>query len=130
MIPSCDHTGTLHFHSSMTCGSASLMSSRMRASVSPRQSASSAIRCEMSADADWPCVAPGRFIRSATKYRAQILGGQDVVHPAKGSLLAHGERRVAHRGERESCERTADAHSPHARRLEFLQREARVGKSH
>src|SRR4051794_35360302 len=39
MIPACDHTGTpLHFHSSTTSGSACLMRTRTRASVSPRQS--------------------------------------------------------------------------------------------
>src|SRR5262249_29505953 len=46
IIPACDHTGTpdiafdgfLHFTSSITSGSACLMRSRTRASVSPRQS--------------------------------------------------------------------------------------------
>src|SRR6185369_10440473 len=46
MIPLCDHTGTpcmpldgfRHFTSSMTSGSASLMSVRTRESISPRQS--------------------------------------------------------------------------------------------
>src|SRR5213080_1236246 len=49
MMPACDHTGTpaiafdgfLHFTSSTTSGSACLMSIRIRASVSPRQSLSS-----------------------------------------------------------------------------------------
>src|SRR5437773_7217789 len=51
MIPACDHTGTpaiefdgfLHFTSSTTSGSACLMSVRIRASVSARQSLSSLI---------------------------------------------------------------------------------------
>src|SRR5687768_14600121 len=67
-MPSCDHTGVpglvglTHFHSSTTSGSASLVSVRMRLRVLPRQSASSAIRFEMSSTADWSCVAPDFFI--------------------------------------------------------------------
>src|SRR5262245_24471704 len=59
MIPPCDHTGTpglvalAHFHSSTTSGAACLMSLRIRLSVSPRQSPSSAIRFEMRSVADW-----------------------------------------------------------------------------
>src|SRR5690348_3062058 len=47
-MPSWNQTGTLHFHSSTTPGSASWISSRTRASVSPRQSPSSAIRASIS----------------------------------------------------------------------------------
>src|SRR5437660_1069056 len=43
MIPPWDHTGTFHFHSSTTPESASRMSARSRASISPRQSGYSAI---------------------------------------------------------------------------------------
>jgi CubicO group peptidase (beta-lactamase class C family) len=43
MIPSCDHTGTFHFHSSTTAGSACLMRVRSRASVSPLHPSSSVI---------------------------------------------------------------------------------------
>src|SRR3546814_7085562 len=53
MMPACDHTGVpLHFHSSSTSGSATLMSARMRRSVSPRQSPSSSILWSISTDAD------------------------------------------------------------------------------
>ena len=53
MMPSCDQIGVpIHFHSSTTSGSASLISRRIRSRVSPRQSPSSAIRPEMSSDAD------------------------------------------------------------------------------
>src|SRR5256885_5922831 len=53
MIPSCDQIGVpIHFHSSTTSGSAALMSLRILPRVSPRQSPSSAIRFEMSSDAD------------------------------------------------------------------------------
>src|SRR5512143_1830484 len=58
MMPSCDHTGLPHFHSSTTSGSASLISLRILLRVSPRQSPSSAILFEMSSDADWPWLAP------------------------------------------------------------------------
>src|SRR5262245_6152866 len=55
MIPACDHTGTpLHFHSSITSGSACLMSIRTRASVSPRQSPSSLILASMSREGESP----------------------------------------------------------------------------
>src|SRR5258706_16273333 len=55
MMPSCDQIGVpIHFHSSTTSGSASLMSLRILPRVSPRQSPSSAIRFEMSSAGDWP----------------------------------------------------------------------------
>ena len=44
-IPSGDQTGVpIHFHSSTMSGSAAWISARIRASISPRQSPSSAIR--------------------------------------------------------------------------------------
>src|SRR5215207_95349 len=43
MIPSCDQTGTFHFHSSRTSGSACRMSARTCESVLPLQSSSSSI---------------------------------------------------------------------------------------
>src|SRR5262249_35039151 len=49
IIPACDHTGTpLHFHSSITSGSACLMRIRIKASISPRQSLSSLILASIS----------------------------------------------------------------------------------
>src|SRR6478752_7484173 len=66
MIPSCDHTGVpIHFHSSTTSGSASLMSLRILLNVSPRQSPSSAILWSISLDADLPSVEPDFFMASA-----------------------------------------------------------------
>src|SRR5438093_2060297 len=67
MMPSCDQIGVpIHFHSSTTSGSASLMSLRILLRVCPRQSPSSAILFEMSSDADWPWLAPDFFmLRSA-----------------------------------------------------------------
>src|SRR5689334_12376953 len=52
-IPACDQTGTpRHFHSSTIPGSASLTSLRRRASVSPRQSASSLILASIRRDGE------------------------------------------------------------------------------
>src|SRR5690349_6522568 len=73
MMPSCDHTGVpIHFHSSTTSGSASLMSLRILPRVSPRQSPSSAILFEMSFDADWTRLAPGFFMLSSWKFRKYL----------------------------------------------------------
>src|SRR5262245_4101763 len=55
MIPACDQTGTpLHFHSSITSGSACLMRTRSRASISPRQSLSSLILASISREGESP----------------------------------------------------------------------------
>ena len=68
MMPSCDQTGVpglvglTHFHSSTTSESAALMSLRILLRVSPRQSPSSAIRFEMSSDAEWPWLALDFFM--------------------------------------------------------------------
>src|SRR5512143_2066851 len=67
MMPSCDHTGLPHFHSSTTSGSAPLMSLRILLRISPRQSPSSAILFEMSSDADWPWLASDFFMVSSSK---------------------------------------------------------------
>src|SRR5204863_6575469 len=67
-MPSCDQIGVpIHFHSSTTSGSASLMSLRILPRVSPRQSPSSAILFEMSSDADRPWLAPDFFMFSSRK---------------------------------------------------------------
>src|SRR5436309_10299293 len=68
MMPSCDQIGVpIHFHSSTTSGSASLMSLRILLRVSPRQSPSSAILFEMSSDAAWPWRAPDFFMFSSRR---------------------------------------------------------------
>src|SRR5450755_4199519 len=55
MPPSCSHTGVpIHFHSSTTSGSASLMRARILASVLPLQSPNSAIRSLISLEAGLP----------------------------------------------------------------------------
>src|SRR5919197_6149473 len=67
MIPACDHMGVpIHFHSSTTSGSASLMSLRILLKVSPRQSPSSAIFLSISSDADWPSVESDVFMFSSS----------------------------------------------------------------
>src|SRR5437867_942028 len=72
MMPSCDQIGVpIHFHSSTTSGSASLMSLRILLRVPPRQSPSSAILFEMSSDADWPWLAPDFFMFSSYKFRSR-----------------------------------------------------------
>src|SRR5438309_8586601 len=77
MIPSCDHTGVpIHFHSSTTWGSASLMSARILARVFPRQSPSSAILSEMSFDAGWPWLAPD-FVMVSFREVSDLDDGED-----------------------------------------------------
>src|SRR5260370_14104256 len=57
-IPWCDQTGVpLHFHSSVISGSASRISARMRARVSPRHPPRSRIRCRRSGEAGFPVAA-------------------------------------------------------------------------
>src|SRR5207244_6230923 len=77
MMPSCDQIGVpIHFHSSTTSGSASLMSLRILLRVSPRQSPSSAIRFEMSSDADWPWLASDFFMFSSSAAGTIALDGR------------------------------------------------------
>src|SRR2546429_6489194 len=84
MMPSRDQTGFIHFHSSTTSGSASLMSLRILLRVSPRQSPSSAILCEMSSDADWPWLAPDFFMSSSQKFQVYLSHSR---RPAEGNKL-------------------------------------------
>src|ERR1700704_5189425 len=80
MMPSCDQIGVpIHFHSSTTSGTASLMSLRILRRVSPRQSPSSAILFEMSSDADWPWLAPDFFMFST--YRTPPSRGSQFQRP-------------------------------------------------
>src|SRR5262245_52910118 len=123
MIPSCDHVGVpgfvgfTHFNSSTTSGSASVMSVRIRLRVSPRQSPSSAIRFEMSSDADWPWLAPVFFMFSPTS-----LVQSQSRRPAEGNKLADaavlqiqaapGENAYDHRnrGARRVCDPQVSGH--------------------
>src|ERR1700722_20395314 len=63
MMPSCDQTGVpIHFHSSTTSGTASLMSLRILPRASPRQSPSSAILFEMRSEAGLSSLATDFFM--------------------------------------------------------------------
>src|SRR5256885_12977182 len=98
MMPWWDQTGVpglvglTHFHSSTTSGSACLMSLRILLRVSPRQSPSSAILLEMSAEADRPSLASDFFMvvildllsfhRGHLRHPVQLLfQGIDVPRP-------------------------------------------------
>src|SRR6266576_3188388 len=94
MMPSCDQIGMpIHFHSSTTSGSASLMNLRILLRVSPRQSPSSAILFEMSSDADWPWLAPGFFMFSSSPdiFPLQASGGGAS---SGGAYASYGGSRV------------------------------------
>src|SRR5262245_16108783 len=111
-MPSCDHTGIPHFHSSTTFGSASLMSLRILASVSPRQPASSAMRSSISTEGGWPPVEPDFFM----VLRSQMTGfgrcRPPAVVPAVGVADRRGHqllgRGVVERGKLDGDEVSAD----------------------
>src|SRR6202008_3450624 len=74
MMPACDQTGVpIHFHSSTTSGSTSLMSLRILLRVSPRQSPSSAILFEISSDADWFLLSSVFFTFSSSKLKIHFV---------------------------------------------------------
>src|SRR2546423_15618100 len=88
MMPSCDQTGVpIHFHSSITSGSASLMSLRIRPSVLPRQSPSSAILFEIRSDAD-SFIRWLRRNRGARRLWRVALGAAVRAHPGGGVAVA------------------------------------------
>src|SRR4029079_16804175 len=131
MMPSCDQTGVpIHFHSSTTSGSASLMSLRILPSVAPRQSPSSAIFFEMSCDADWPSLTPDFFMFSSSKFR--ILHQQCDANGANGTVAHRGDRkapiaaRPSQGDDRKQQPKTADAETE---KFGKQAREALVGKS-
>src|SRR5207253_4074541 len=88
MMPSCDQIGVpIHFHSSTTSGSASLMSWRILLRVFPRQSPSSAILFEMSSAADRPPLAPDFFMFSSSRRdlsctESPVMDSQRELHAA------------------------------------------------
>src|SRR5438094_6818070 len=84
-IPWCDQTGVpLHFHSSVISASASRISARMRARVSPRHPPKSRIRWSMSREAGFP-VARSRLLIPART--APTMGGDlDLVADLRGLL--------------------------------------------
>src|SRR5882762_6747307 len=91
MMPSCDQTGLSHFHSSTTSGAASLMSLRILLSVFPRQSPSSAIRFEMSSDADLPSPSPEFFMKRILESSEIVVAQNDpttAMPPGYGAIEA------------------------------------------
>src|SRR6187551_885547 len=90
MMPSCDQTGIFHFHSSTTSGSVCLMSLRILPRVFPRQSARSAILCEMSSDADWPWLAADFFIFSSLEIPEAGWRLKDTCHGSRFSNAPFG----------------------------------------
>src|SRR6266576_3006409 len=98
MMPSCDQTGVpIHFHSSTTSGSASLMSLRIMPRVSPRQSPSSVILFEMSFDADWPWLAPDFFMFSSYKFEIYFIARQwRPIGVGWNALLGMNPQYIAH----------------------------------
>src|SRR6266571_823140 len=102
-MPSCDQIGVpIHFHPSTTSGSASLMSVRILLRVSPRQSPSSAILCEISCDADWPWLAPDFFMVSSSRgLNAELLGVLRVQSLPAAELHRVGTNHAAERGSAE-----------------------------
>src|SRR5437868_6061398 len=106
MMPPCDQIGVpIHFHSSTTSGSASLMSSRILLRVSPRQSPRSAILFEMSSDAGWPWFAPDFFMFSSSHYPSSVEARgrastterlTDVAYRHYGSPRTRDSRSPAH----------------------------------
>src|SRR5687768_11272201 len=80
MPPSCDQTGVpIHFHSSRTSGSASLMRARSLATVSPLQSPNSAIFALISLEAAGPIAFNSLFILS-------VSGGRDSAGDDAGRV--------------------------------------------
>src|SRR5690606_33297746 len=100
-MPPCDHTGTpRHFTSSTTSGSACLMRARTRASTSPRQSPSSAMRASMScAGESLPLLSPvvaAFFIGPSQPLAGQLAGLLHPVDELRLKLVALADVEVAH----------------------------------
>jgi hypothetical protein len=136
-MPSCDHTGMPHFHSSTTSGSASWISLRIRASVSPRQSSSAAIALSISSEggpSSGPPIfffmvftsywrphmrSPGNWLACFTQSRtgprrsARPRGCGNSAHPSAWSRPAAGaERRAAEEGHLDVFGEDMDAEEP------------------
>src|SRR5439155_3984421 len=108
-----DHTGFIHFHSSTTSGSACLMSFRILLRVSPRQSPSSAILCEISCDADWPWLAPDFFMFSSSRgLNAELLCVLRVQSLPSAELHRLGTNDAADGGSAEQVIQNIEANVP------------------
>src|SRR6266545_7238966 len=113
MMPSCDQTGFIHFHSSTTSGSACLMSVCILLRVSPRQSPSSAILFEMRSDADWPWLTPDFFMFSSSRgLNAELLGVLRVQSLPAAELHRLGTNDAADGGSAEQVIQNIEANVP------------------
>src|SRR5262249_19636 len=106
-MPSCDQTGFIHFHSSTTSGSASLMSLRILLKVPARRSPSSAILFEMSSEADW--LALDFFMFSSWLFRFVSSARRRGLHAAPEEVRespeqARGRRPAPHLRAIAQCE--------------------------
>src|SRR5579862_3878505 len=91
MMPSCSQTGVpIHFHSSTTSGSASLMSLRIRASVLPRQSPRLAILSSIIWGANSPF--PAAFFAMVTL----LIGLAGKLAGLRGTALLYSPGKLAH----------------------------------
>src|SRR5215213_762260 len=95
MIPECDHVGTplgfdgfTHLTSSTTSGSASLMSWRMLARASPRQSPSSSMVWVIRAAADAAPPLSGRAMSAAIRSDGKV--GEVALHSPVPLQSRHG----------------------------------------
>src|SRR3954447_10911909 len=110
MIPSCDHTGTpLHFHSSTTSGSASLIKARSRPSSSPRQSPSSLILASISRDGD------SLFDSLATRGAYRCGRCEDAAYGYESEPVGVSRRRRRDRAGARRCRERGDGCSACAR---------------
>src|SRR5262245_7611501 len=104
IIPACDHTGTpRHFHSSTTSWSACLMRSRIRASVSPRQSLSSLILASIRREGEAPPDA------GSLGDLRRLLGGLAGHCAPRLRVIGHPQLL---RGQRGPCLADTDCHCP------------------
>src|SRR5437763_10374278 len=99
--PLCDQTGVpLHFHSSATSGSASLIRARSRESISPLQSPSSSILASMSSDGD-SALFDGLFFMSPLASAARLdhfptVSRRVAEAGVHGAVAIHGVLRELH----------------------------------
>src|SRR6185295_13359053 len=100
-FPLCDQTGVpIHFHSSVISGSASRISARMRARVSPRHPPRSRIRWSMSREASFPAArsAPEAGLAFAPAFAddlglvAGLRGAPECVAPFAFGFVLPGMR--------------------------------------
>src|SRR5215469_306600 len=97
-MPSWYQTGTpLHFHSSVTSGSASFTSVRSRLSVFPRQSSSSLIRASISCEGDLLFCDPAFFIAVLLMSpEAPTQGGHRHRHSIRPTTFSSAPRNCRH----------------------------------